>query len=343
MSKNLLEQLAALGWTVIDQGQGIIPSDPAASLRDGFRGWLLPGVFRDAVRAINIAPDGALCLTGRQFDDLRDQILRLSNLALLEANEATQHLPDRVTRQALRCSIAFSIMPRLDFTCSDLSGLTQGDLRFLVERFPAAGQSYEAIAANIQSMPSTLESWLSSEYAFREIVNRRELLLDVSPFLLFNVLLRRSLGKLRTAPERKAVNYIANVLALFARTDRLYRVQPGDRETKTYIVDMLAEAAEADGARQFCIYAHVGNFTLFVTGVFPAWIEHRHRYKRRPVDRGYYAQQGQTYYHQAAVHHLARDYGLDDVFMRLALNFDGYARALNYMVATWFHGWRIGA
>jgi hypothetical protein len=77
--------------------------------------------------------------------------------------------------------------------------------------------------------------------------------------------------------------------------------------------------------------------------VFPAWIEHRHRYKRRPVDRGYFVQQGQTYYHQAAVHRLASEYGLNDVFMRLALDFDRYSRALNYMVATWFHGGRIEA
>jgi hypothetical protein len=231
-------------------------------------------------------------------------------------------------------------MARPDFACSNLGALAESDLRFLLEHFPAPGQTYEAIAANLQSMPNTLESWLNSDYVFREIVDRREWLADVSPFLLFNVLLRRSLGPVRTAPERKAVNYIANVLALFVRVDRLYRVQPDDPETQAYIVDMLAEATEADSARQFCIYAHVGNFTLFLTGVFPAWIEHRHRYKRRPVDHSYYTQQGQTYYHQAALHRLARDYGLDDVFMRLALDFDGYARALNHMVATWFHGWQ---
>jgi len=32
-----LNQLSALGWTVIDQGQGCIASDPAASLRGSFR------------------------------------------------------------------------------------------------------------------------------------------------------------------------------------------------------------------------------------------------------------------------------------------------------------------
>jgi type I restriction enzyme, R subunit len=41
-----LDQLRALGWTVIDQGQGFIPTDSTASLRAGFREWLLPQVFR---------------------------------------------------------------------------------------------------------------------------------------------------------------------------------------------------------------------------------------------------------------------------------------------------------
>jgi hypothetical protein len=50
IEKPFLDQLSTLGWTVIDQGQGFIPCDPTVSLRDSFREWLLPGVFRDAVR-----------------------------------------------------------------------------------------------------------------------------------------------------------------------------------------------------------------------------------------------------------------------------------------------------
>ena len=90
VEKPFLDQLAALGWKVIDQGQGFIPSDPAASLRGSFREWLLPDVFRDAVRSINCTVDGKPWLTERQLDDLRDQILRQPNRTLLEANEAIQ-------------------------------------------------------------------------------------------------------------------------------------------------------------------------------------------------------------------------------------------------------------
>lgn len=92
VEKPFLQQLAALGWKVTDQGHGFVPSDPSKSRRTSFREWFLPEVFRDAVREINVTPDGKRWLTDRQLDDLRDQILRQPNRTLLEANETTQSL-----------------------------------------------------------------------------------------------------------------------------------------------------------------------------------------------------------------------------------------------------------
>lgn len=87
-----LQQLQALGWNVIDQGQEI-PSDPAKSLRPDFRHWLLPEVFHRAVAAINPSQSvGKTWLTAKQLQDLQDQLLRQPNRTLLEANEAIQRL-----------------------------------------------------------------------------------------------------------------------------------------------------------------------------------------------------------------------------------------------------------
>lgn len=57
VEKPFLDQLATLGWKVVDQGQGFIPTDPSVSLRGNFRKWLLLDVFRDVVRAINRTTD----------------------------------------------------------------------------------------------------------------------------------------------------------------------------------------------------------------------------------------------------------------------------------------------
>jgi type I restriction enzyme R subunit len=92
VEKPFLDQLAALSWTVVNQGHQVIPTDPAASLRASFREWILPEVFRDAVRDINRTETGEAWLTDRQLDDLRDQILRQPNRTLLEANEFIHNL-----------------------------------------------------------------------------------------------------------------------------------------------------------------------------------------------------------------------------------------------------------
>lgn len=82
VERPFLDQLAAQGWTVIDQGQGV-PQDATASLRQHFRQTLLPGVFDAAVRAINTTPDGQPWLTDRQLDELRTQLTRHPNRTLL--------------------------------------------------------------------------------------------------------------------------------------------------------------------------------------------------------------------------------------------------------------------
>ena len=92
VERPFLDQLATLGWSVIDQGQRIIPSDPHASLRNGFREILLPEVFRESIRALNRTSGGREWLTGRQLEDLRDQLIRQPSRTLLEANEAVQKL-----------------------------------------------------------------------------------------------------------------------------------------------------------------------------------------------------------------------------------------------------------
>ncbi len=86
-----LEHLTSLGWTSIDQGEGI-PQNPSKSLRQTFRQWLLPDVFCTAVAALNTAAWGQPWLTPKQLQDLKDQILRQPNRTLLEANEAIQKL-----------------------------------------------------------------------------------------------------------------------------------------------------------------------------------------------------------------------------------------------------------
>lgn len=216
-----------------------------------------------------------------------------------------------------------------DFARTDLGYLENRDLQFIIEHFPLPGRSYEEIARLVHTLPTTLESLLNSDYLFRKVCGETKLLLDISPFLLFSVLLRRNLRDHRTQPDRKIVNYIANLLSLFIRTDRLFRVQAHDPLAREYLIDLISEGEAADSRRRFLIHSHIGNYTLFISGLFPSWIEYRHRYQRRPIDRQFYVDMGRTYFQRAATHPMARELALDDVFRRLALLFEAYQGTLN--------------
>ena len=81
-----LNQLADLGWSVVDQGQGI-PTDPAKSFRTNFRELILEGVFRQSLNDINRTDDDKPWLTNKQIDDLRDALLNPPATGPLESNE----------------------------------------------------------------------------------------------------------------------------------------------------------------------------------------------------------------------------------------------------------------
>lgn len=222
-------------------------------------------------------------------------------------------------------------MKRPDIARIGLDPLQDRDLRFLIEHMPQPARSYEEIGELLTQLPNTVESMLTSDYVLQKILDRRALILDVSPFLLFSVLLRRSLASGRTPVERRVLNYIANLLTLFIRTERVYRVGPRDPHPKAYIVELVEAAAGGDQHHRFLTWAHIGNYTLYQTGIWAEAITHRHRYGRRPVDLRYYVDNGRSYFQQAAQHPLAAHFGLGDVFLRLSLMFDHYRQGLNYM------------
>lgn len=91
VEKPFLDQLAALGWQVIDQGPGV-PTDPAKSLRTNFREIILKDIFRRGLHQINRTDEGQPWLTDKQIDDLADEVLNQPAKSLVEANEAVLKL-----------------------------------------------------------------------------------------------------------------------------------------------------------------------------------------------------------------------------------------------------------
>ena len=86
VEKPFLDQLANLGWQVVNHGESL-PSSPASSHRGSFRDVALKSVFCEAVRAINLDEAGQPWLTDAQLEFLYEFITTRPG-SLVEANKA---------------------------------------------------------------------------------------------------------------------------------------------------------------------------------------------------------------------------------------------------------------
>jgi len=224
-----------------------------------------------------------------------------------------------------------------DFARLGSPALEQKDLLFLFEHFPVQGVDAIEAARRVIEQPNTLDSVLESRYLFDAMLDTQRHWIDISPKLFFNVALRRELSGPRTGIERKTIHYLANLLALFAQSDRLHRVQNGDTAEYEYLADLVQAAAEAGGERRFLVHSQIANYSLFLAGICARWVEHRARYRRRPITLDYYRSMGRGYYATAARHELAGTFGLQPVFSQLAERFDYYRAGLDRMAVQYLH------
>ncbi|MEO8232682.1 MAG: type I restriction endonuclease, partial [Ignavibacteriota bacterium] len=91
VEKPFLDKLRQLNWQVIDQGLGI-PQEPEKSLRNTFKEIVLPKVFKDSIKKINITSDGKEWLTDKQLNEILFEIQNFAGKNLHEANKEIHRL-----------------------------------------------------------------------------------------------------------------------------------------------------------------------------------------------------------------------------------------------------------
>jgi len=148
-----------------------------------------------------------------------------------------------------------------------------------------------------------------------------------SPALFFYVVIR---DLLRGAgiDDRDLADYLAALLIEFGRRDRAFRVDWHDDHVHRYLVDIVADLEASDGERRFQVMAHLGNFALWLSGLFPDYIAARRLRKGGP-DLSYYDALGRRGFAMASDHALADRYHLEGVFRAAAGHYDGVRRTLN--------------
>jgi hypothetical protein len=148
-----------------------------------------------------------------------------------------------------------------------------------------------------------------------------------SAALFVYALLRRLLLEIGV-DDRGLTHYSASLVLAFGRGDRAYRIDDQSDDRHEYLADLLAEADRAEGERRFRVQVHLGDFSLWLAGIFPDYIAARRARKGGP-DLPYYEALGSSGFRLASDHELASRYGLDGVLRTAGERFVALRIAMN--------------
>jgi hypothetical protein len=141
------------------------------------------------------------------------------------------------------------------------------------------------------------------------------------------VMVRHALRRLGEE-DRRLADYVAAVLMHFGMRDNAYRVSASDDQLYDSLAALLADVDDPDGRRSFLVRTHLGDYALWLSGLFPDYIEHR-RWRRGGPDLDYYEEMGRRGYQLAAGHRLADEHGIATLFATAAERFGLLRAALN--------------
>src|SRR5437764_9764422 len=150
--------------------------------------------------------------------------------------------------------------------------------------------------------------------------------LHISSQFYFYVLARRVLQQAGIG-DRKLSDYIGSLLETFSRANQLQTTETIPARAHEYISDMLIALTRATPEQTFLLRAHVGNYSLFITGIFHENTQRRSL--RGAPDLDFYEQIGRTNYQLVASHATARRCELSGIYEELADRFHEVRLALN--------------
>jgi hypothetical protein len=148
-----------------------------------------------------------------------------------------------------------------------------------------------------------------------------------SEVLFFYVMVRHALLGAGVG-ERDLADYLAALLLEFGRRDRANRVAWNDDQSHRYLVDLLADLEATQGERRFRVMLHLGNYALWLAGLFPQYIEAR-RIRCGGPDVSYYDNLGRRGYAMASDHVLADRFQLESILHTAAERYPTLREALN--------------
>ena len=202
---------------------------------------------------------------------------------------------------------------------------TAEDIRFIATTL-GRGESEMHWLRQLLAEEDTRDQILDDAQLFRALLEKRGCL-GVSDHFYFYVIVRHVLRE-AGIEDRRVADYVAEVLCEFSRLDRSRCVLPGGGAPMEYFFEMLAALKTADDRTSFWLRAHIGNHSLFLSGVFLERIRFRAEMKGFP-DVEYFEALGRSSFRAASDHRLAARYELESIFTTLAEQFHDTRLALN--------------
>jgi hypothetical protein len=204
---------------------------------------------------------------------------------------------------------------------------TAADFDFIV-RTLARSQTDQISLVDLLSDVETRDSVLDHPRLVDAILNHCGHLRISSQFYFYvlarHVLQRGGIG------DRKLCDYVASLLETFSRASQLQIPESIGERVEQYIHDILIALTRATPEQAFLLRAHIGNYSLFISGIFHPAVAGQRSMRGGP-DLEFYEQVGRTNYQLVASHATARRCELDDVFEGLADQFRDVRLALNQL------------
>ena len=151
--------------------------------------------------------------------------------------------------------------------------------------------------------------------------------LSISGQLYFYLLVRHAFQHVGL-DDRTVSDYVAELLAEFSESTQLACPVDLPGASPECVVDMILAMQERSGEDQFSVQAHIGNYTLFMTGLYPERIAAR-RQRRGAPGINYYENMGSRHYQTASHSPMATRYGVSSVYQDLSGAFHEVRLALN--------------
>jgi len=255
--------------------------------------------------------------------------------------------------------------------------LNQADVLFIVDTLMPEGVDREQIANRLMRDETQLETMLDQDRLFQRLMREENVLVHISPWLFFTVLLRRAWRDLereaftieqrgrqkvvlfdadhvvRLLAQEPVRDYLATMLASFTRVESmtvLAERRPGVwrayRTNELNVEGMMRYSQTLDESFRFAPYKRIGDVCLFLTGMYPEYINGQYRYplsgRLRPRMRSRllhkvedYEAYGRAFYQTAADHELARREGLDEVLNTLSEHFILAEKPLSFIATRY--------